>query len=101
MHRNKSLGSLIYRLGSFVLGFIGYALGILAVFSIPLVIIYGILGIIGGFLWTYVINTWLVYFGYVPCVLFWHGFLLGIIPKVGYLSIVCSIITFIAMLILV
>lgn len=97
MHRNKSLGSLIYRLGSLILGFIGYALGILAVFSIPCVIV----GIIGGFLWTYVINTWLVYFGYVPCVLFWHGFLLGIIPKVGHLSIVCSIITFIAMLILV
>ena len=63
-------------------------------------IIMGICGIIGGFLWTYVINTWLVFFGKEAIVLFWHGFLLGMIPKLGILSIPCAILTFIVMLII-
>ena len=99
MYRERR--NIVKGLFSLILGIIGYGIGVLAVYSIPIIIIYGILGLIGGFLWTYVINTWLVYFGYVPVLLFWHGFLIGIIPKIGQLSIVCSIITFIAMLILV
>lgn len=99
MYRERM--SIVKGLFGLILGIIGYGIGVLAVYSIPIIIIYGILGLIGGFLWTYVINTWLVYFGYVPVLLFWHGFLIGIIPKIGQLSIVCSIITFITMLILI
>ena len=87
-----------------VFSLFSYLISILTIFCFPIAIVSLIIlfisGIIGGFLWTYVINTWLVYFGYIPCVVFWHGFLLGIIPYIGYYSVPIAIITFIVMLIL-
>lgn len=54
-------------------------------------------GIIGAFLWPYVINTWLVFFGKPESVLWWQGFLLGMFPGLGQMHILLAIVTWIAM----
>lgn len=64
--------------------------------GIVLIIILLISMLIGGFVWPYTINTWLVYFGKQPSVMFWHGILLGICPVVGQFSIPLAVITWIA-----
>ena len=80
----------------FKLGLALFSLGIL-----PIIIVLSIFGIIGGFCFPYALNSWLVFFGKAPTVVFWQGFLLGIIPYIGQSSIPVAIITFIVMLILV
>lgn len=65
-----------------------------------ILIILLISAIIGGFLWPYAINEWLVFFGQVPAVEFWHGMILGVCPYIGQMSLPAVIITFIAMIIL-
>jgi hypothetical protein len=62
-----------------------------------------IFGIAGIFVWPYTINTWLVYFGKVAQVLWWHGFLIGLVlgfTKLKYLGIVMALVTWIAMMFL-
>jgi hypothetical protein len=59
-----------------------------------------IFGIIGMFVWPYTINSWLIYYGKVAQVVWWHGFLLGFIPKLGILGIVLAVFTWIAMMFL-
>lgn len=56
--------------------------------------------IVGAFTWTYSINTWLVFAGKPPTVLWWHGALLGITPYIGKFSPVFAAITFVVMLFL-
>lgn len=80
----------------FKLGLALFSLGVL-----PIIIVLSIFGIIGGFCFPYAINSWLVFFGKAPTVVFWQGFILGICPYVGQASIPVAVITFIAMLILV
>lgn len=80
----------------FKLGAVLFSLGIL-----PIIIVLSIFGIIGGFCFPYALNSWLVFFGKAPTVVFWQGFILGICPYVGQASIPVAVITFIAMLILV
>ena len=80
----------------FKLGLSLFSLGIL-----PIIIVLSIFGIIGGFCFPYAINSWLVFFGKAPTVVFWQGFILGICPYVGQASIPVAVVTFIVMLILV
>lgn len=65
-----------------------------------LIFIFFIFAIIGGFLWTYTINTWLVYFGKEPSVMFWQGAILGFIPGIGQTELLLSALTWIIMLFL-
>jgi len=58
------------------------------------------MGAIGSFTWPYILNSWLVFIGKSSQVLWWHGFLLGIIPGFGEVSIPIAIFTWIAMLFL-
>jgi len=58
------------------------------------------MGIIGSFTWPYILNSWLIFMGNTSQVLWWHGFLLGIIPKFGEISIPIAIFTWMAMLFL-
>lgn len=64
------------------------------------IILLSISGLLGMFLWTYTINSWLVFAGKEPLVVWWQGFLLGYVPWVGQFSIPAAIITWIAMLFL-
>jgi hypothetical protein len=56
--------------------------------------------IIGAFAVPYTINTWLVFVGKQPAVVWWMGLLICLIPGAGYLSVLTSIITWILMLFL-
>jgi hypothetical protein len=67
-------------------------------FTIIFVIFFG--GIVGIFTWPFVINSWLVYFGKSASVIWWQGFLLGMVPYFGWLSIPCAAATWILMLFL-
>ena len=51
--------------------------------------------IVGGFLWPYSINTWLLFVGKHPAVHFWQGMLLGVIPYFGYDSNPVAVLTWI------
>lgn len=64
------------------------------------VVILSISGIIGAFCWPYTLNSWLVFLGKAPTVLWWHGFLLGYVPYLGQMSILVAVITWILMLLL-
>ena len=68
--------------------------------SMGYLIIMGVCAIIGGWLWPYSINTWLVYFGKESALLWWHGALLGFCPVVGQATIPVAVITWILMLFL-
>lgn len=56
--------------------------------------------IIGAICWTYSINTWLVYAGKDPVIVWWQGALIGFVPYVGQFSIAVAVITWIIMLFL-
>jgi len=60
-----------------------------------------ICAVIGGLLWPYTLNTWLEYIGKEPCVVWWHGVLLGFCPIIGQATIPAAIVTWILMLFLV
>ena len=79
-----------------ILGF-GAIVGGGLVISIPLLCIFGVIGI---YVWPYAINSWLLYCGKAAQVLWWHGFLLGVIPKLGVLGIILAMTTWIAMMFL-
>lgn len=51
--------------------------------------------IIGAVLWPYSINTWLVYAGKEPQVLWWHGMLIGWIPGLGQICAPLALLTWI------
>jgi hypothetical protein len=54
--------------------------------------------LIGGFCWVYTLNTWLVYFGQLAVVEFWHGALIGLVPGLGQFGVVTAALTWITML---
>lgn len=56
--------------------------------------------IIGAFTVPYTINTWLVFVGKQPLVVWWMGSLICLIPGAGYLSVLTTITTWISMLFL-
>ena len=57
-------------------------------------------GIVGAFCWPYTLNSWLVFAGKPPAILWWHGFLLGYVPGLGQMSIPAAVITWILMMFL-
>ena len=65
-----------------------------------IVVILSVSGIIGAFCWPYALNSWLVFLGKTPRVLWWHGFLLGYVPYLGQVSVPVAVITWILMLLL-
>jgi hypothetical protein len=66
-----------------------------------LTIVFSVCALIGGFLWPYTINNWLVFFGKEPSIVFWHGLLLGFCPIIGQITIPIAVFTWILMLFLV
>jgi hypothetical protein len=63
--------------------------------AIAIILIISI--IVGGWLWTYSINSWLVYAGKTPSIKFWQGALIGCVPYIGQLSIPIAVGTWIAL----
>lgn len=53
---------------------------------------------IGALLWPYTINTWLIYSGKPPCIEWWMGGLMGLLPGLGQACFPAAFITFILML---
>ena len=68
------------------------------VFVILFVVVINFL--ISGLCWPYVINTWLVYGGKVPSILFWQGGLIGFVPGIGQLALPLTLVTWILMIFL-
>jgi hypothetical protein len=64
------------------------------------VIIMLVCTVVGAYLWPYSINTWLVFFGKEPSVVWWQGALLGFCPVIGQATIAVAVVTWILMLIL-
>ena len=56
-------------------------------------------GILGAFLWPYILNHWLAFMGYSYMVVWWQGFLLGLIPYIGEAQIPIALFTFVFFLI--
>lgn len=53
---------------------------------------------LSSWLWPYTINTWLVWADKEPCMVWWHGALIGLVPGIGQSSPMAAIITWIATL---
>jgi hypothetical protein len=70
-------------------------------YLIIVIIVMVICGTIGGFLWPYTLNSWLVLFGKPASIVFWHGFLLGFCPFIGQTTIPAAVITWVLMLFLI
>ena len=68
--------------------------------AVVVMVVLSISGIIGAFCWPYALNSWLVFLGKAPKVLWWHGFLLGYVPYLGQMSVLVAAITWILMLLL-
>ena len=71
-----------------------------AVTLIELLVVLVLLGLFGGvagiWCWSYSINTWLGWAGKEASISGWEGFLLGLIPGVGYVSPFVAIFTWVA-----
>lgn len=67
---------------------------------ILVVVILLICTLVGAWLWPYTINSWLEYAGREPCVVWWHGALLGFCPGVGQLTIPAAVLTWVLVLFL-
>ena len=76
-------------------------IGIFGASFVAMLLFLGGSAIIGAFLFPYVINSWLAFFGKLAVVTWWQGAIIGIIPGVGQTSIPLALATFILMLILV
>ena len=57
-------------------------------------------GIVGAVCWPYAINTWLIFLGKAPVIVWWHGFILGYVPFIGQAAFPVAVVTWILMLFL-
>ena len=64
-----------------------------------LLTVFGI-NIVGMFCWPYVINSWLIFAGKTAIIVWWQGFLLGMLPVFGKFSIPAAIATWILLMFL-
>jgi len=64
------------------------------IMSFAVSVIYGII------FWPYVFNTWLVFFGCAPQIVWWQGMLFGIYRYTRTLSLHAAILTWVIMLFL-
>ena len=55
---------------------------------------------VGSLCWPYTLNTWLIFFGKEPVIVWWQGALLGIVPYFGQVSVIAAVMTWILMLFL-
>ncbi len=62
--------------------------------------VFCISGIVGMFCWPYTINTWLIFAGKPIAVVWWQGFLMGMIPKFGKFSLPFAVATWIILMFL-
>lgn len=69
-------------------------------FGSGLFFIFFICALIGAILWPYSINTWLVFIGKDPSIVWWQGALLGFCPILGQITIPFAVVTWILMLFL-
>jgi len=51
--------------------------------------------LLGGLLWDYSVNNWLLWAGKPQAFEYWHGCLLSILPPLSGLSLPCAAVTFI------
>lgn len=63
-----------------------------------LLFILAIFALIGALCWPYTINTWLVYAGKAPVIVWWQGSLMGFCPVLGQISIPAAVSTWILMM---
>lgn len=56
---------------------------------------------IGAVLWPYTINSWLIFFGKAPTIVWWQGALIGFIPVIGQATVPVAFITWVLMLFLI
>ena len=75
-------------------------IGLISGLSVLGFILRMVMGAVGSYTWPYILNSWLLFMGKTAKVLWWHGFLLGIIPGFGEASIPIAIFTWMAMLFL-
>ena len=68
---------------------------------IVFVIVLAIGAAVGAFCWPYTINSWLVFMGKAPHIVWWQGALIGFCPFIGQLSIPAVVVTWILMIFLV
>lgn len=54
-----------------------------------------ICAVLGGLVWPYVINSWLIFFGKPATAAFYHGWALGFIPHLLSLGVMLAVCTFI------
>lgn len=73
--------------------FLGMGLG-------AVIVVCCIFGGIGMVCWPYTINSWLVYSGREPCIVWWQGFILGFTPFLGQATIPVMVITWILLMFL-
>lgn len=73
----------------------------LIVFFGTILLVLLISGGIGALCWPYAINSWLIFLGKTPSVVWWQGALLGVVPGIGQASTPFAILTWILMLFLV
>lgn len=57
-------------------------------------------GLVGAVLWVYIINTWAIYLGKAVTFGVGSGFVLGMIPGIGQLSLPIAAITYLAFLLI-
>ncbi len=62
---------------------------------IAILLIMLVSAFIGGFCIKYSVNNWLEWAGKPQSFTYWHGFLIGLIPYLGFGSIMVAIITFV------
>lgn len=66
-----------------------------------IIVVMLVFACIGGWLVPYTLNTWLVFLGHAPKVVFWQGALIGFVPVIGQLMVPAAVFTWILMLFLV
>ena len=76
-------------------------IGIIFAYVLSIALVSCISGLVGSFCIPYTLNTWLIYAGKTASVTHMQGFLMGLIPPLGYASIFTSFGTWIAMLFLI
>ncbi len=75
--------------------------GTIVTSSLSLMLCFALIfGIIGIWVWPYAINSWLVFYGKSPSIVWWQGFLLGVYSPLGKIGILAAIVTWIAMMFL-
>ena len=77
------------------------ALATLGVGGFMIVIILSVFAAIGAIVWPYTINTWLIFAGKAPIIVWWQGSIMGFVPVMGQIGIPVAFVTWVLMLFLI